>query len=215
MSDRSQLVADYTKHAIRPKPDPQDPNYQNDVFKHLGLPDDIYEASCGGGCPLAFAPEPLDSKFVVDLGCGGGHDVVIAAKLVGESGHVVGVDLTAAMLERAQRNASRCGVSSRTSFVEGAFDSFEPDLPHGLTEGRADLVISNGAFNLALDKPAAFRTAYRVAAPGAHFCLTDVMVAEGAEQEGRDCMQSSCAAAAQETSANIKTQPTDAVPSSD
>ena len=74
---------------------------------------------------------------------------------------------------------------------------------------------ANALYNLALDKPAAFRTAYRLAAPGAHFCLTDVVVTEGADQQGGDCAQSSCAAATQETSATINTQPKDAVPSSD
>jgi SAM-dependent methyltransferase len=151
--ERADMISSYNNHAANPQPDPLDPSYQ--MFKDLGLPADIFEASCGGGCPLSFAPVPLDSKCVVDLGCGAGHDVVIAAKMVGSSGHVVGVDLTAGMLERAHQNAVRCEVADRTSFVEGAFDTFfEPDIPSGLSEGRADLVISNGAFNLAVDKPA-------------------------------------------------------------
>jgi ubiquinone/menaquinone biosynthesis C-methylase UbiE len=92
------------------------------MFEDLGLPEDIFEAPCGGGCPLSFAPMPIDSKYVIDLGCGAGHDVVISAKMVGDGGHVVGVDLTAGMLDRAKQSAIRCDVSSRTSFVEGAFD---------------------------------------------------------------------------------------------
>jgi SAM-dependent methyltransferase len=159
--ERSDLIESYTRKAannsifdsLEAHIDPLDPSYH--MFKDLGLPEDIFEASCGGGCPLSFAPVPLDSKTIVDLGCGAGHDVVIAAKMAGSDGHVVGVDLTAAMLERAHGNAVRCDVAANTSFVEGAFDTFfEPTLPIGLTEGRADLVISNGAFNLAVDKPA-------------------------------------------------------------
>jgi ubiquinone/menaquinone biosynthesis C-methylase UbiE len=67
---------------------------------------------------------PIDSKYVIDLGCGAGHDVVISAKMVRDGGHVVGVDLTAGMLDRAKQSAIRCDVSSRTSFVEGALSTW-------------------------------------------------------------------------------------------
>jgi SAM-dependent methyltransferase len=185
---QNEMIAAYTKQATDPKPDLVDA--QRVDYGELGqldLPDDIFAAACGGGCPLSFAPRPLDGKRVVDLGCGAGHDVVIAAKL--GAGQVVGVDLTPAMLARAAQNAARCGVESNTFFVQGSLgalfeqdgeDGARPLLPAGLAEGAADLVISNGAFNLTLDKPAAFRAAFRLAAPGATFCLTDVCVDEAA-----------------------------------
>lgn len=165
-------VQTYTKHALKPVNDPLDASYK--LFSSLDLPENIYDAACGGGCPLSFA-QNLEGKEVIDLGCGAGHDVIIAAKM--GAAHVVGMDVTKAMLDRAAESADQAGVSDRVEFIEASFDEFNgTEMPGGLREGSADVVISNGAINLAFDKPAAFRAAFRLAAPGGQFCLTDVVV---------------------------------------
>ena len=176
LKEREDLVGKYTTYALNPKQDILDSSYST-LFASLNLPHDIYAAVCGGGCPLALYDKPLEGKTVCDLGCGAGHDVVIAASMVQASGKVFGVDCTQAMLERADENAARAGVSPQVHFIKANFDMLgKAQLPEPLHENMADLVISNGAINLAFDKPAAFDTAYRIAAPGACFCFTDVVV---------------------------------------
>lgn len=172
--DREGVVRDYTRHALQPVEDALDDNYK--MFSSLDLPQDIYEAACGGGCPLSFYEQSLAGKTVVDLGCGAGHDAIIAAKMGAHK--VVGVDVTAAMLDRAARNTEQAGISTEVfSRVCASLDEFDgKGLPKGLREGEADLIISNGAINLCFNKPAAFRAAFRLAAPGGEFCFTDVVV---------------------------------------
>jgi len=136
---------------------------------------DLFVIACGGGCPLRLENAlPTKGAKVVDLGCGAGHDVVLAARLVGDTGKVIGVDLTPAMLKKTQANVDkfhRPG-DAPVELVQGVVD--EPDSLSKIPSGWADLVISNGAFNLCQDKQAAFATAYRILKPGGRFHLTDV-----------------------------------------
>jgi arsenite methyltransferase len=81
-----------------------------------------FSTASGGGCPLLLAPPPMGGT-VVDLGCGPGHDTVIAARMVGPRGLVVGVDFTPAMLGRARETAVRCGMQGRICFVEAVIDA--------------------------------------------------------------------------------------------
>mmetsp|Transcript_39196 Transcript_39196/g.124773 ORF Transcript_39196/g.124773 Transcript_39196/m.124773 type:complete len:176 (+) Transcript_39196:1338-1865(+) len=111
-----------------------------------GLPTSVWESSCPAGCPfLALGGAPLGfGETVLDLGCGGGADLCIAARIVGPAGRAIGVDGTPEMVERAQSAAAVCGVDAWSDVLCAAIDSDHPDVPAGI----ADVVISNGAFNL-------------------------------------------------------------------
>jgi len=123
----------------------------------------------GGGCPLAHCAVAKGSS-VIDLGCGPGIDVVVAARLVGAAGRVAGVDLTPAMLARAKTAAGIAEVSERVTFHHARID--DPSAVPPIQP--ADLVMSNGVFNLCTDKPAAFATAFALTKPGGTFVLADV-----------------------------------------
>ena len=118
---------------------------------------DLLMVACGGGCPLAQLPPEtsLEGACVVDLGCGGGHDLALAACAVGPTGRVFGVDLTPQMLERAEAVVGAVTDGTVTCPVELIC---APVDQCGVTSrptehaGKADLVISNGVFNLCPDK---------------------------------------------------------------
>jgi arsenite methyltransferase len=140
--------------------------YADDLVDHL--PDDAVASFAGVDNPFAAAPIPAGSK-VVDLGSGGGFDCFVAAHLVGPGGAVVGVDMTAAMLERARRVAGELGLAN-VEFREGILE----DLP--VTDGWADVVISNGVLNLVADKPRALAEAHRALRPGGVLQFADIAV---------------------------------------
>lgn len=127
------------------------------------------------GCGLAI-PSTLEGLKVLDLGCGAGRDVFALAKLVGPTGHVTGVDMTAEQLDVARNNeawhAEAFGYENpNTRFVEGYLEQLDT---LDLEPGSFDLIISNCVINLCTDKPAVFRAANRLLKPGGELYFSDV-----------------------------------------
>jgi arsenite methyltransferase len=141
------------------------------------IPDSVVESFAGVGNPFTWG-ELHTGATVLDLGSGSGFDALQAAMMVGPTGTVIGVDMTQAMIEKAQGNAQLLGmpnVEFRTGYLEA--------LP--IDDTSVDVVISNGVLNLCLDKAAALAEAFRVLKPNGRMQLSDIVVANAVPDEAK------------------------------
>jgi len=142
------------------------------------LPNSVVESFAGTGNPLSMGPlNP--GETVVDLGCGAGFDTLLAARRVGPTGQVIGVDMTQAMIHKARTAAAEAGVSNielRKGFAE--------QLP--VENEGIDVVISNGVINLCPDKLIVMKEIFRVLRPGGRIQIGDIVVHKEVPQDAKD-----------------------------
>jgi SAM-dependent methyltransferase len=148
----------------------EEPGFGADLYttgEQDALPETALLASLGCGNPTAVA-DLRQGETVLDLGSGGGIDVLLSARRVGPTGHAYGLDMTEEMLTLARRNATDAGATNVT-FLKGHIEQ----IP--LPENTIDVVISNCVINLSVDKPAVFAEIHRVLTPGGRVGVSDVV----------------------------------------
>jgi len=141
------------------------------------IPGSVTASFSGMGNPFSMGM-PVEGEYVVDIGSGAGLDSQIAGRAVGPSGHVIGVDMTEAMLAKANSAKADLGLD-QLEFRQGYAES----LP--ISDGWADLVISNGVVNLAPDKDRLFKEIFRVLRPGGRIQIADITVEKEIPEEAK------------------------------
>ena len=138
-------------------------NYENQILQ--AMPDGVASSYCGVGNPFTLGPI-CEGEAVLDVGCGTGVDTIVAANKVGPTGIVTGIDLVPKMLAQARANARMMDLKN-VNFLEASAEKLPfPDI-------NFDVVISNGVFNLVIDKPKALAEAFRVLRPGGRLMIAD------------------------------------------
>lgn len=142
-----------------------------------GLPEQSIASLAGTGNPFALGPL-REGERVVDLGCGAGMDALIAARMVGANGRVLGIDMTAEMLQKAEAGAREMALGNiefQQAYIE--------NVP--VPDGWADVIISNGVINLAPDKGLVFEEMNRILNPGGRVQIGDIIVQKAVPESAK------------------------------